>query len=286
MVVNLACTVHGKARITIRCLNVDMCLVNRAETESQIKCFPGGSCRGFTAKYGGLEAAHKAFQAHAKAVVPLYAVAPVPVPVQSSPVGSQGDYGKHPCFIASDERPAKNPCLRQPGTLSSSMSSASNGVPKEVSEEESTTSEKPAEKPIPPVDITENVQDSHGDKLGHRVSRSVRRSLRKHGALDTSDYGSVDDEDLILVESQSSDTPKASLSASSPPLCEEQRKVVDAVLAGKNVFYTGSAGCGKSTVLKTFVQGLRAAGKNVHIVAPTGRAALDINGSTFWTYAG
>lgn len=55
---------------------------------------------------------------------------------------------------------------------------------------------------------------------------------------------------------------------------------MDCILAGHNVFYTGSAGCGKSTVLKTFVPLIREQGKTVKIVAPTGKAALDINGST------
>ncbi|PIA99718.1 ATP-dependent DNA helicase PIF1 [Cercospora beticola] len=73
---------------------------------------------------------------------------------------------------------------------------------------------------------------------------------------------------------------------SEPKLCGEQQEVVDAILAGKNVFYTGSAGCGKSTVLKAFVPRLRELGKTVRIIAPTGKAALDINGSTTWTYAG
>jgi len=71
-----------------------------------------------------------------------------------------------------------------------------------------------------------------------------------------------------------------------PELCEEQRALVDLILSGRNVFYTGSAGCGKSTVLKAFVKELKSQGKTVNIIAPTGRAALDINGQTFWTYAG
>lgn len=55
---------------------------------------------------------------------------------------------------------------------------------------------------------------------------------------------------------------------------------------GHNVFYTGSAGCGKSTVLKAFVRRLRDSGKKVRIIAPTGRAALNVGGSTTWTFAG
>ncbi|ORY19889.1 hypothetical protein BCR34DRAFT_6290 [Clohesyomyces aquaticus] len=73
---------------------------------------------------------------------------------------------------------------------------------------------------------------------------------------------------------------------SEPVLCKEQRDLVDLITSGQNVFYTGSAGCGKSTVLKAFVKIFTASGKKVNIIAPTGRAALDINGSTTWTYMG
>ena len=71
-----------------------------------------------------------------------------------------------------------------------------------------------------------------------------------------------------------------------PRLCDEQLALVDLIIKGKNVFYTGSAGCGKSTVLKHFVPLLRHEGKKVDILAPTGRAALEINGRTLHNYAG
>jgi ATP-dependent DNA helicase PIF1 len=69
-------------------------------------------------------------------------------------------------------------------------------------------------------------------------------------------------------------------------LCQEQRDLVDLILKGANVFYTGSAGCGKSTVLRVFVKKLQAQGKQVKILAPTGRAAVDIGGQTIHAYAG
>lgn len=75
-------------------------------------------------------------------------------------------------------------------------------------------------------------------------------------------------------------------SSDEPALCPEQAALVDLILKGNNVFYTGSAGCGKSTVLKAFVKQLRAMGRKVRIVAPTGRAALNVGGSTTWTFAG
>ncbi|KAK7969184.1 hypothetical protein PG988_008257 [Apiospora saccharicola] len=71
-----------------------------------------------------------------------------------------------------------------------------------------------------------------------------------------------------------------------PELCPEQAELVDLICSGRNVFYTGSAGCGKSTVLKAFTKRLKDMGKRVHVVAPTGRAALQVHGITTWTYAG
>ena len=69
-------------------------------------------------------------------------------------------------------------------------------------------------------------------------------------------------------------------------LCPEQLEVVELVAKGHNVFYTGSAGCGKSTVLHAVRARLRNMGKNVQVLAPTGKAALAINGMTTWSYAG
>lgn len=71
-----------------------------------------------------------------------------------------------------------------------------------------------------------------------------------------------------------------------PPLVPEQQHVVDLILAGRNVFYTGSAGCGKSTILKAAVKLLQQGGKRVKIVAPTNLAALNVGGITTWSYAG
>ncbi|PIG89555.1 hypothetical protein AARAC_009827 [Aspergillus arachidicola] len=83
-----------------------------------------------------------------------------------------------------------------------------------------------------------------------------------------------------------SDMPKEESKAPYLELNEEQRTLVDLIRTGRNVFYTGAAGCGKSTVLKECIRRLRESGKQVDTTAPTGRAALEINGCTFWTYAG
>lgn len=100
-------------------------------------------------------------------------------------------------------------------------------------------------------------------------------------ALDTSsDFGDCLDDPGVL------DHISANGPRTEPRLCAEQLALVEIIMNGENVFYTGSAGCGKSTVLKHFVPLLRKEGKKVDIVAPTGRAALEVNGRTLHNYAG
>lgn len=71
-------------------------------------------------------------------------------------------------------------------------------------------------------------------------------------------------------------------------LSEEQMKVVRAIVQdGENVFFTGSAGTGKSVVLRYVVKQLRSLyGPNVGITASTGMAAINISGSTIHKFLG
>ncbi|KAK4463528.1 P-loop containing nucleoside triphosphate hydrolase protein [Cladorrhinum samala] len=71
-----------------------------------------------------------------------------------------------------------------------------------------------------------------------------------------------------------------------PPLCDEQQDVVKHAKSGRNIFFTGSAGCGKSTVLHTLRKELEDMGKQVHVMAPTGIVAIAINGVTTYNFAG
>ena len=96
----------------------------------------------------------------------------------------------------------------------------------------------------------------------------------------SSTYGDLHD-DTTALEHISINGPRTE-----PRLCAEQLALVKLIMSGQNVFYTGSAGCGKSTVLKHIVSLLRKEGRKVDILAPTGRAALEINGRTLHSYAG
>lgn len=61
----------------------------------------------------------------------------------------------------------------------------------------------------------------------------------------------------------------------------EQNSAIQLMLSGKNVFLTGSAGTGKSTVINAFKKQTRG---NCVIVAPTGVAALNVRGQTIHSF--
>lgn len=63
-------------------------------------------------------------------------------------------------------------------------------------------------------------------------------------------------------------------------LDESQEAAVNEMLSGKNVFITGEGGSGKSTVVKEFLKRRKHQGLDSIILAPTGIAALNVNGMT------
>ena len=68
----------------------------------------------------------------------------------------------------------------------------------------------------------------------------------------------------------------------------EQERITTACLAGRNVFFTGGAGTGKSTLLLQIVEKLIAKyGRTaVFVTATTGLAACAIGGTTVHQFAG
>ena len=66
-------------------------------------------------------------------------------------------------------------------------------------------------------------------------------------------------------------------------LNKDQRKAYRTLSSGKNVFLTGDGGTGKTYLLEKYIADSEAEGKNVLVVAPTGIAALKLNGQTMHT---
>lgn len=76
-------------------------------------------------------------------------------------------------------------------------------------------------------------------------------------------------------------------------LTAAQQAVVDMALRGYNIFLTGAAGSGKTATLKEILRRLNARYKDAHakyssvqVVAPTGIAALPLEGKTTYSFAG
>lgn len=63
-------------------------------------------------------------------------------------------------------------------------------------------------------------------------------------------------------------------------LSHEQRQAFERMIQGNNFFLSGKAGTGKSFVTQAFIQWCKKNRKNVMITAPTGIAAININGAT------
>ena len=66
----------------------------------------------------------------------------------------------------------------------------------------------------------------------------------------------------------------------------KQKRALEILKTGENVFLTGSAGTGKTYLLNKYIQYLKERGVDPSIVAPTGIAASHINGTTIHSFFG
>ncbi|KAF9876775.1 putative PIF1 [Colletotrichum karsti] len=129
-------------------------------------------------------------------------------------------------------------------------------------------------------------QFSSGPSNGHRYQHYQQPPLQQHLRVPdsgVSENGAAEEsggEDFIPVE----DNEPAEVSKE-PPLCEEQQDAMDLAMQGRNLFITGSGGCGKSVLVRALYDRFKAMGKSVYLIAPTGQAALNIGGRTTFNYA-
>lgn len=78
-------------------------------------------------------------------------------------------------------------------------------------------------------------------------------------------------------------------SSDEPKLSDEQSRILQRVMNGESIFYTGSAGVGKSVLTRAIIKNLhkKYPGENgVGVTATTGIAATNIGGTTLHSWAG
>jgi len=109
-------------------------------------------------------------------------------------------------------------------------------------------------------------------KTGTDESKRVKSSRKKIEVM-------TEEEKLALADSSRIDCEE---------LNKEQQVAANYILAGNNVFITGSAGTGKTHLLRYTIQELiREYGEEaVAVTAPTGIAAINIGGQTIHSFAG
>lgn len=125
-----------------------------------------------------------------------------------------------------------------------------------------------------------SISSSQGQGQGGSASQSISLSAVKR--IKPIPRGSV-------ASHASSKGQKTGGASTSLQLTQEQRRVIDYVCKDRlNVFYTGSAGTGKSVVLKTIISVLNSKyGKDaVAVTASTGLAAVNIGGITINKFSG
>lgn len=80
-----------------------------------------------------------------------------------------------------------------------------------------------------------------------------------------------------MKDGQWSRSAAAQIEDDAPPLSTQQQQVLDRILNGENIFFTGAAGTGKSHLFRAIIKALRSSmggAKTVAVTASTGMAAL------------
>jgi len=134
-----------------------------------------------------------------------------------------------------------------------------------------------------------NLQSGGAEKVSPASSAEVNRAKEKalatsRGSVTTPSPGVVKKRKLSDHSTKAPAAKKLYEDPVSEELTEEQTRILKAVLSGKNVFFTGSAGTGKSFLLRRIISALPP--DVTMATASTGVAACHIGGITLHQFAG
>ncbi|KYN45018.1 ATP-dependent DNA helicase PIF1 [Trachymyrmex septentrionalis] len=135
-----------------------------------------------------------------------------------------------------------------------------------------------------------NIQPGGAEDISPASNAEVNRAKEKAMAVSRATVTTPSPSVVRKRKYFSDDSPKVSAAKklyknpTTGELTEEQTQVLNAVLSGKNVFFTGSAGTGKSFLLKKIISALPP--DVTMATASTGVAACHIGGITLHKFAG
>ncbi|KAG9096158.1 hypothetical protein FRC06_008977 [Ceratobasidium sp. 370] len=145
--------------------------------------------------------------------------------------------------------------------------------------------------PTPPSSSqTDPSQPERGPTLP--LASSPKPSAAQHDTSESSviDISSSGSSTLGIGASELSLSDTQNEPPNPPPqkieLSGEQKDVLRRVLAGESLFFTGSAGTGKSVLLREIIKALTRPTDDVAVTASTGIAAFNIGGKTLHSFAG
>uniref|UniRef100_A0A2C9LRZ0 ATP-dependent DNA helicase PIF1 n=1 Tax=Biomphalaria glabrata TaxID=6526 RepID=A0A2C9LRZ0_BIOGL len=140
-----------------------------------------------------------------------------------------------------------------------------------------------------------DLQVAHAGKAAQPPTLNLankKRPLEAAGQVTSSNPTEQDAKRLKLVATKAALLKMTKINGISPSkvlakpvqLTLEQNNVLEAVLRGRNIFFTGSAGTGKSYLLKRIIGALPP--NHTYATASTGVAACHIGGTTLHSFAG
>ncbi|CEP61666.1 DNA helicase PIF1 LALA0_S03e08064g [Lachancea lanzarotensis] len=126
--------------------------------------------------------------------------------------------------------------------------------------------------------------DDDADRIEPQQKRSSKRS-KNHELVFLTQKEEREGSEEVASRANSNITKKL---VQGLVLSEEQEYVIELAKKGHNLFYTGSAGTGKSVLLRVLIKTLRRkyGNENVAVTASTGLAACNIGGITVHSFAG
>jgi ATP-dependent DNA helicase PIF1 len=124
----------------------------------------------------------------------------------------------------------------------------------------------------------------------HALEKKLAKASLKDSSNNTNNSSVNETSEIVVIKIDNTLpkqlVPKKENNIDLSQLNEEQRIVVENVKNGKNILITGSAGCGKSFVVKYIIQYATEAEKPLGICAMTGSAAVLIGGTTLHSFMG